>query len=236
MKNKINIAVFGAGGRMGQEIAKSVRDYGNLVPALGIDRLGKCEGFKLIRKELDSKDFKSIDVLIDFSAAAAFSSVVKFCKDNQIKLVSGTTGISEKDRKALAAAAKKTAVLWAPNMSLGVATLEKALEALSSLKHFDFQIEETHHRYKKDKPSGTGLLLQKKLESVVGRKLQEPLAIRGGGVFGVHQIHVLGESETLVFEHRALNRRLFADGAVAAAAWMAKQKPGLYELKDILNK
>lgn len=232
---KINVAIFGASGRMGQEMAALMKDSKSLSPALGICKSGKAEHFASMAKNLNSKDFKAVDVMIDFSTAEAFSEVVQFAIENQIPLVSGTTGIGESEKKLLQKAAKAIPVLWAPNMSLGVATLEKALEALSALAHFDFQIEETHHRHKKDKPSGTALLLQRKLETVVGRKLPEPLALRGGGVFGVHQVQVMGDSETLTFEHRALNRKVFAEGALTAAQWIVKQKKGLYTLQDLLK-
>lgn len=232
---KLNVAVFGASGRMGQEIQALMQDSKNFNSALGISLDGKAPGFAKAAGKLDPKDFSKVDVMIDFSIAGSFSKVLQFAVANGIPLVSGTTGISEKDKKELAKAARKIPVLWAPNMSLGVATLQKALEAFAALKHFDFQIEETHHRHKKDAPSGTALLLQKKMQEVLGRELPEPLALRGGGVFGVHQVHAMGDNETLVFEHRALNRKLFAEGALAAARWLATQKKGLYTLQDLLE-
>ena len=155
--------------------------------------------------------------------------------DNEIPFVSGTTGLSRTDHLLLTKASKKIPALWAPNMSLGVAALERAIEALKSLSHFDFQIEETHHIHKKDSPSGTALRLQKTLEKTVGRKLPDPLAIRGGGVFGIHQVHALGSNETLIFEHRALNRKVFAEGALFAAAWLSHKKKGLYTIQDVLE-
>lgn len=232
---KISVAVFGASGRMGQEMAALMAQSQNLSPALGVCKEGKAEHFHKVVKKLDEKDFKNIDVIIDFSIADAFQEILEFSVKNKIPFVSGTTGINDKAQKSLQLAGKSIPVLWAPNMSLGVATLEKALEALAALPHFDFQIEETHHRHKKDKPSGTALLLQRKLEKVLGRKLPEPLALRGGGVFGVHQVQVMGDNETLTFEHRALNRKLFAEGALTAARWLTGQKKGLYTLQDVLK-
>jgi 4-hydroxy-tetrahydrodipicolinate reductase len=231
---KIRLAVFGASGRMGYEITQLILNSKTFSPALGIIRGREADGYLKTTNKLEAKDFKDIDVLIDFSVAEAFSEVLKFAVQNGIPLVSGTTGLSEKDLKALEMAKKKIPVIWAPNMSLGVATLERALEAFRSLEHFDFQIEETHHRNKKDSPSGTAKLLQKKMESVLKRPLPPALAIRGGGVFGVHQVHAMGENETLTFEHRALNRKLFAEGALVAAKWLAGRQKGLYTLQDVL--
>ena len=99
---------------------------------------------------------------------------------------------------------------------------------------FDFQIEEVHHTRKKDSPSGTALLLQLELEKAVGKKA--PItAIRAGGVFGEHEVRAFGQNEIISFSHRALNRRLFAEGALAAVRWILKKPSGVYELKDIFQ-
>ncbi len=222
---KLKVAVFGSSGRMGQEVLAILKDAKDMNLVAEISSKTPAGKTKIA----------DADVLVDFSVAEAFPTALKLALEYKLPLVSGTTGISASDQKALSQASQKIPVLWAPNMSLGVATLTKALEVLSALSHFDFQIEETHHRHKKDKPSGTALHLQKKLESVLKRKLPEPLALRGGGVFGLHQVHAMGDNETLIFEHRALNRKLFAEGALKAAQWLVRQKKGLFELKDILN-
>jgi 4-hydroxy-tetrahydrodipicolinate reductase len=222
---KIKVAVFGASGRMGQEVLALLNDSKEMTLVAEISSRTPAAKTKI----------SEADVMIDFSVAEAFPAALKVALEYKIPLVSGTTGISAADQKALSLASQKIPILWAPNMSLGVATLTKALEVFSALSHFDFQIEETHHKHKKDKPSGTALHLQKKMESVLKRKLPEPLALRGGGVFGLHQVHAMGDNETLIFEHRALNRKLFADGALKAAQWISKQKKGLFELKDILG-
>jgi 4-hydroxy-tetrahydrodipicolinate reductase len=221
----ITVAVFGSSGRMGQEIVELLKISNNMELGLEINRQTK----------LQKASFQKIDVMIDFSLPTSFQKALKVAVANELPLVSGTTGLSVADQKAMKEASSKIPILWAPNMSLGVAVVTEALEVFRSLLDFDFQIEETHHRLKKDKPSGTALQLQKKLESVVQRKLPQPLALRGGGVFGVHQVHALGDNETIVFEHRALNRKLFADGALKAALWLVRQKKGLFELRDILN-
>ena len=119
-------------------------------------------------------------------------------------------------------------------MSLGVAVLTEALEVFSKISQYDFQIEEFHHNRKKDRPSGTAKSLQEKLEHSVGRKLPEPVSIRGGGIFGVHKVHAMAEEEHLVFEHIALNRAVFARGAVEAAQWLCSKKKGFYSMRDVL--
>jgi 4-hydroxy-tetrahydrodipicolinate reductase len=222
---KLKVAVFGSSGRMGQEVLALLKDSKEMTLVAEISSRSPASKTKIA----------DADVMVDFSVAEAFPTALKTALEYKLPLVSGTTGISVADQKALSQAAQKIPVLWAPNMSLGVATLTKALEVFSALSHFDFQVEETHHKHKKDKPSGTAIHLQKKLESVLKRKLPEPLALRGGGVFGLHQVHAMGENETLIFEHRALNRKLFAEGALKASQWLVKQKKGLFELKDILG-
>jgi 4-hydroxy-tetrahydrodipicolinate reductase len=175
------------------------------------------------------------DAVIDFSLPEATDDVISWCVSMKKPLVSGVTGISEAHRAAFTRAGEKISVLWAPNMSLGVAVLARVLAGLGKLEGFEFQIEELHHSQKKDKPSGTALFLQERLEAAVGRECPDPLAIRGGGIFGIHRIWAMGAEETLTFEHTAMNRRVFARGALKAARWLINQPKGLYSLDDMLG-
>ena len=126
-------------------------------------------------------------------------------------------------------AVRITPIIWS------AAILTESLKVLGLLKGADFQIEEFHHIRKVDKPSGTALWLQEALEKVVGKTLNPALAIRGGGIFGVHRVHAMCEEETLTFEHQALNRKVFARGALAAAQWLKSQCPGQYQMADVLR-
>lgn len=231
--NKIKVAVIGANGRMGQEIAHFLNSQKSAEASLGIVRKGKADNFKKSANNLSEKDFKDIDVIIDFSSLEMMSEVLDFSKKIKRPLVSGITGISSKEEKALKNASQTIPVLWAPNTSLGVATLVKAMESLQMIKNFDFQIEELHHNKKKDSPSGTALFLHKEMEKIVGKKCPEPVAIRGGGIFGIHKVYAMSDNEVLCFEHSALNRKLFAEGAVFAALWLAKKGKGLYRMQDM---
>lgn len=221
---KIKVGLFGASGRMGQEIISVLAASKDMEFSLGVGSKDK----------VDAKKAKQLDVWIDFSTPEALDSVIKQAILHKTPLVCGTTGLNEKQKKSLQSAAKVIPVLWSSNMSLGVAVLNEALKVFSSLKNFDYQIEEIHHIHKKDKPSGTALTLQENLQKAVGKKLPEPVGIRGGGVFGVHKIFAMSEEEVLTFEHTALNRSVFAKGAVQAARWTASQKPGFYAMKDCL--
>lgn len=224
MKKKIKIGLVGAGGRMGQEISSVIE--GN----------PRCElVYAPSRNEKwDKNKCKQIDVWIDFSSPEALAGVLKGAAEFKTPVVCGTTGFSAKEKALLKKYSSKIPVLWSSNMSLGVAVLNEALKSLSAISHFDFQIEEIHHNRKKDRPSGTALTLQENLEKAVGKKLPEALAIRGGGVFGVHKIFAMSDEEVLTFEHTALNRTVFAKGSVQAAEWLVHQKPGLYQIRDVL--
>lgn len=222
---KIKVGLVGASGRMGQELAKV------------IDSNPRCELYYPLgrHEKWDSKKGAEVDVWIDFSSPEALPDVLKRAAASNTPVVCGTTGFSKKEKNLLARFAKKIPVLWSSNMSLGVAVLNEALKSLSAISHFDFQIEEIHHNRKKDKPSGTALTLQENLEKAVNKKLPEAIAIRGGGVFGVHKIYSMSDEEVLTFEHSALNRTVFAKGAVQAAEWLVRQKkPGLYQMRDVL--
>ena len=223
---KLRVGIFGASGKMGQEITALISESSDLTLALSISRdtkLGKAEAAKL-------------DVAIDFSLPENLNRVLDFCKTHKIPLVSGVTGLSSKQLKDIQAAAKSTPILWSPNMSIGIAALKSALSVLADLNEFDFQIEEIHHNKKKDNPGGTALMLHQELERVTQRKSPQPIGLRGGGVIGVHKVYAFSQEEVLCFEHQALSRRLFARGALQAARWMKNRKAGLYQLNDLLIK
>lgn len=218
---KLKIGIFGGTGRMGQEIARV------------IESLKKIElGFSVGRKF--NKELKC-DVIIDFSSAAGFSAALNYALKQNKPFVSGSTGLRKKDFIALKEASKKIPVLWAPNMSPGVAAVKKALEGLVGIKNYSFHIEEWHHAQKKDQPSGTAIALAEKLRTVVGKKEIPTHSIRAGEIFGVHKIYAIGDSEYIEIAHHAISRKVFAEGAVAAAAWVHKKKAGLYSMEDVVG-
>ncbi|WP_347358381.1 dihydrodipicolinate reductase C-terminal domain-containing protein [Bdellovibrio sp.] len=221
---KIKVGLVGSAGRMGKEISAV------------IEANPRCElSYAPLRGEKwDGKKAAAVDVWIDFSSPEALKDVLKKASEHKTPVVCGTTGFSKKEKDLLKQYSKKIPVLWSSNMSLGVAVLNEALKSLAAISHFDFQVEEIHHNRKKDRPSGTAITLQENLEKAVGKKLPDALAIRGGGVFGVHKIFAMSDEEVLTFEHTALNRTVFAKGSVQAAEWLVKQKPGLYQIRDVL--
>lgn len=224
------IFLIGATGRMGQAIQDVIQENKKLNIVGG---LGKGAKNSLFVPSLPRKPIVA-DVAIDFSSVEIFSENLKWCVQNKIPLVSGVTGISEAQKKQLQAAAKKIPLLWAPNMSVGVAMVKKLLQEISIPDTFDVHLLEYHHRYKKDAPSGTA----KDLEEVLKKRTKKytgTSAIRGGGIFGVHRIDLMADSEVITIQHQALDRHVFAKGAVAAAQWLAEQKPGAYSMQDVLR-
>lgn len=229
----MRVLLVGLTGRMGQEVLAVAEKEAGVEIVAGIGRSAGKSRVKMYSSIDEVKE--PVDAVVDFSLPDVFDSVCAWCVREKKPLVSGTTGLTASHLAALHEAARKTAVLWAPNMSLGVAWLNHALKSLASLQGFEFQIHEIHHNRKKDRPSGTAALLQKTLEAAAGRPLPEPHATRGGGVFGVHQVYALSDEEQIVLEHTALNRQVFARGALRAARWMAGRAPGLYQIGDVLG-
>jgi 4-hydroxy-tetrahydrodipicolinate reductase len=227
------LAIIGASGRMGAELLALSPEF-KFVATQGVGRSKLAVDGLTLSDHVSKLDPSKIDAVIDFSLPELTDDVIEWCVKNQKPLVSGVTGISLEQKNRFAEAGRSVAVLWAPNMSLGIAVLSRMISELRNLKGFEFQIEEVHHKRKKDKPSGTALFLQEKLETAVGEDVPAPVAIRGGGVFGIHRVWAMGEEETITLEHNAMNRRVFARGALRAAQWLIKKKPGRYTLDDVI--
>ncbi|MBI4952285.1 MAG: 4-hydroxy-tetrahydrodipicolinate reductase [Myxococcales bacterium] len=224
-------------------------------PGLGRDA-GELAGIGHLGVEVSSDAAAALlgaDVLVDFSAAPAFVPMLRAAMRAGVAVVSGTTRLGSDAESLLAQAAERIAVLWAPNMSLGVQLLarlvEQAVRALGD--RYDVEIVETHHNQKTDAPSGTALSLVRaaqrgrpELRPVHGREgdvgARRPnelgvLALRGGGVVGDHTVHLLGAADRIELTHRAASRDLFAEGALAAARFVADKPPGRYELADVVG-
>lgn len=208
------VFLMGASGKMGQEISALIK---------------KDKKLKLTEK------IEKADVIIDFSNPEAFIKNLETAKKHKTAFVCGTTGLSEKQFKALKVASKKIPTLWASNMSMGVTVLNQMLKKLSAIKEYDFFIEETHHVHKKDAPSGTALTIQKHLEKSIKKKTKSVISHREGEVFGQHKVLVVGPEETLLIQHDALNRTVFARGAVKCAKWIVNKKSGNYSIEDVLK-
>ncbi len=231
---KINLGLIGASGKMGKAIRGCLKDS-NFVPLVAISSK-KCAEFKYqfddISKVTDGLA-QQVDVWIEFSSIESLMMFLSRFKNQNTKIVSGTTGLSKSEFVKLQKFTKKSSVFWSSNMSPGLWALRQALKSMNLIPDFKFEITETHHLEKKDNPSGTAMTLQKDLETILGQKIKKPTGHRKAHVFGVHQITATSPSEILTFEHVALNRTVFAQGALKAAAFLVKKKQGFYSMEDL---
>jgi 4-hydroxy-tetrahydrodipicolinate reductase len=179
---------------------------------------------------------ESPQVVIDFSSPAGTRAAIEMSRSMKIPLVIGTTGLAAGDHAAIDAAATEIAVLQAPNMSLGVALLAKlAMQASIAMgPDIDVEILESHHRFKKDSPSGTASALADTIERA--RRNRPPIhSTRLGDEIGRHTIYLAALGERVELTHVATDRDVFARGALRAAQWIVRQKPGRYTMGDLLE-
>jgi len=236
-----------AGGADRSGCPEKGRDLGALI---GVDDMG------LAVAETQAADLAAADVVVDFTAPDATVDLARRCADAGVPLVTGTTGLTDDQTAEVAKAAEAVAIVKSGNMSLGVnllaALVEKAAAALGP--DYDVEIFDAHHRRKVDAPSGTALLLGEAAAKGHGVDLSEKsvrgrdgmtgargegdigfAVVRGGGIVGDHAVHFAAEEEILTLAHRALDRALFARGALAAARWTKGRAPGLYAMRDVLG-
>jgi 4-hydroxy-tetrahydrodipicolinate reductase len=222
----MKIAINGACGRMGQAVAKAAADAGvdvaekiDVVEAAGVSR-------NLTKK---------VDAMVDFSTPEAALERLAECVKAKTAAVICTTGFTDAQKAQITAASKKIAVIYSSNMSVGVNLLFKRVPEIAKTlgETYDVDIVETHHRFKKDAPSGTAKTLAERIEAATGRK-PTVHAVRSGDVVGEHRIifGTLGDSIEII--HRASTRDIFAKGSIEAAKWAAKAKPGLYTMLDVI--
>jgi len=260
----VKVAINGVTGRMGLTLVRLARAAGDEIVGgacapsdahVGRD-LGELAGigaFGVAASPDAGSALLGADVVIDFSSPQALPALLLAAVNQKVAVVSGTTGLDDTAQAALDRAAQTVPVLWAPNTSLGVHVLAELVEdAVRKLgPRFDVEIMEVHHRKKVDAPSGTALRLANAAragrpeladvharDGLVGARTAKELgvlAVRGGDVIGDHTVFLLGTGERLELTHRASSRDLFADGALAAARFVAGKPPGRYTLKDVLT-
>lgn len=220
-KRKIQIALSGDRGRMGKSLKKLIKK----------SSLMECTA--KANRNLSSKNWKAdqIDAVIDFSLPQLFTQSLNWCVKNKKAFVSGTTGLSSQQKKALKTASKKIPVFYGENMSGGIFLLSKWAKDLFN-EQVQILIEDIHHKNKKDKPSGTALKLKKSLPPFLEKKTKIK-SFRKGKEFGTHRLLIKSSEETLLLEHKALNRELFSKGALQALFFILKKSKGYYEPKDL---
>lgn len=241
MSSQIRLAVMGGLGRVGQQIRDLAQKDPDFLQTAIIhhpvdQKIPSLQDGIPVLKGIQDLDPQSVDVIVDFSLPQGFLNLATWCGEHRVKFVSGTTGFSEEGVKALNKACQTVPCLWSPNMSLGVNLMMKIIPLLKSLSHYDLQIVEAHHRHKKDKPSGTALLLQDYLKSYVKSDIPDVLSLRGGGIYSDHELWCMGEEEVIKISHVTLNARIFARGALMASKWLVQQTtPGKYTFRDVIK-
>ena len=221
----VRVLLIGAAGRMG----KTVCELSQSDPEIEIS--AQCDLGDSIEPAM-----KNCDVAIDFSQADSIDEICRAALQHGKSLVIGTTGHSQQQRKTIEKTARSAPIILASNFSVGVNVLlwltQKAATLLGS--EFNPEIVETHHKMKKDAPSGTAKTLAEILKAV--RNSEIPIqSIREGDVVGEHTVIFSGPGESLELTHRAANRGIFAGGALRAAKWIVDKPPGLYSMQDVLG-
>ena len=223
----MKIAINGACGRMGRTVARLAAEAGIEVAA-SIDVAGEPG----VVKTLAAK----VDALVDFSTPEAALERLGECVRTGTPAVICTTGFSDAQKASISAAARTVAVVLSSNTSVGVNLLFKLVPEVARTlgRDYDLDIVETHHRFKKDAPSGTAKTLAERVEQAAGRA-PNVHAVRSGDVVGEHRVIFGSLGDSIEIIHRASSRDIFAKGALHAARWVSTARPGLYSMLDVLG-
>ena len=254
---KIKLSITGCLGRMGQQLIKSARlSKGFKIVSVTENRTvnKKISGIKPM---LNSKDaFQNANIIIDFTIPKCTLQVLEIASKLKKRVVIGTTGFSKKEEELIKRYSRKIPILKAGNMSLGVNLLVYLTEIASRSLNDSFlsKVYEVHHKYKKDHPSGTALMLgkgiaigkRKELNKIIGKKYINKKSfpfskkvnfnsVRKGKVVGEHQVSFSSGKEIVTLNHESFDRALYSEGALTAAKWLVNKKPGLYSMRNVLN-
>ena len=253
----VKIGIHGASGKMGRMIIECLKNEpgAKLSAAYTIEPLDFALPQGVILTDKFDELFANCDVVIDFTIKEGAINLLNYARTDPKPLVIGTTGLGEDGANLLKLASAAMPILYATNMSLGVAILNR-LAALASkaLREFDAEIVEQHHRHKKDAPSGTALTLGERVAAARGLNLKDVLvtgrdglvgarskdeiailAVRGGDIVGRHTVGFYNDGEFIELNHTATSRATFAKGAIKAAIWVAGRESGLYGIDDCLG-
>ncbi|WP_415300023.1 4-hydroxy-tetrahydrodipicolinate reductase [Candidatus Pelagibacter sp. Uisw_134_02] len=254
---KINLAITGCLGRMGQQLIKTSKSNKNfklvsLTENRSINK--KMSGILINSNTVEA--FEKTDVIVDFTVPKCTFEILKIASKLKKKVVIGTTGFTQKEDNLIKKYSKKIPILKAGNMSLGVNLLMYLTEIASGALGDNYlsKVFEIHHRHKKDYPSGTALMLGKgiadgknqNLYNLIGKKFLNKKffpfgkkinfnSIRKGEVIGEHEVTFSNGKEIITLNHEAFDRTLYSDGALTAAKWLMSKRAGLYSMRDLLN-
>ena len=262
----VKLAIAGASGRMGRMLIEAALGADDMAVTAALDRadspdIGRdCAEFLGRRTDVrvtsDLAALRSADVLIDFTRPEGTLDHLRACSAAGVKLVIGTTGFDDAGRAAIRAASDRVAIVFAPNMSVGVNATFKLLEVAAKIlsSGYDIEIIEAHHRHKIDAPSGTALKMGEVIAGALGRKLEDIAvyaregvtgerkpgtigfaAVRGGDIVGDHTVMFAGTGERIEITHRSASRMTYAHGSLRAVRFLARQSRGLFDMHDVLG-
>ena len=254
---KINLAISGCLGRMGQQLIKSSKNSNYFKLAALTENKAINKKICGIKLDINNEQaFKKTDVIIDFTVPNCTLDILKIASKLKKTVVIGTTGFTQKEEDIIKKFSKKIPILKAGNMSLGVNLLMYLTEMASKSLNDEYlsKVFEVHHKHKKDYPSGTALMLgkgiadgkNKNLYNLIGKKFLNKKSfpygkkinfnsIRKGEIIGEHEVTFSSGKEIIKLNHEAFDRALYSDGALTAAKWLVNKKPGLYSMRDLLN-
>jgi 4-hydroxy-tetrahydrodipicolinate reductase len=261
------VAIAGASGRMGRMLAQALVESADCQLAGALDVadsvhigndatgfLGQASGV-VIKADLHA-GLQHAQVLIDFTRPEGTMAHVKACREKGVKMVIGTTGFSDEQKREIQAASQDIAIVMAPNMSVGVNVTLKLLEmaAAALANDYDIEIIEAHHRHKVDAPSGTALKMGEVIAQALGRDLKQCAVfdrqghtgarpdkaigfstIRGGDIVGDHTVLFAGTGERIEITHRSSSRSTYAEGSLRAVRFLAQQQHGMFDMFDVLG-
>ncbi len=254
---KFNLSITGCMGRMGQQLIKNSKKNNRVkLYSLTEDRIISKKIYN-IKPQLNSEDaFKNTDVIIDFTMPKCTFEVLKIASKLKKRVVIGTTGFTKKEESLIKSYSKRIPILKAGNMSLGINLLMYLTEIASGSlgNKYLSKIFEVHHKYKKDFPSGTALMLGKGIAigknkdfyKILGKKYLNKNSfpygnkinfnsIRKGEIIGEHEVLFSNKKEIIKLNHEAFDRSLYSEGALTAAIWLMNKKSGLYSMRDLMN-
>jgi len=254
---KINLAITGCLGRMGQQLIKSVKSNKNFKLVALTENKPFNKKIANIKLNLNTEHaFKKTDVIVDFTVPKCTLEILKIAIKLKKRVVIGTTGFTQKEEDLIKKYSKKIPILKAGNMSLGVNLLMYLTEIASGSLGDNYlsKVFEIHHKHKKDYPSGTALMLgkgiadgkDKNLDSLIGKKFLNKKSfpfgkkinfnsIRKSEIIGEHEVKFSSGKEVITLNHEAFDRALYSEGALTAAKWLTSKRAGLYSMRDLLN-
>ena len=254
---KINLAVTGCMGRMGQQIIRSARKDKNFKLVTLTENRKIKKKINNVKISLNTEEaFRNANLIIDFTIPKCTLEVLNIAAKQKKRVIIGTTGFTLKEENIIKKISKKIPILKAGNMSLGINLLMYLTEIASKSlgNNFLSKVFEAHHKFKKDHPSGTALMLgqgiaigkNKNFYGIMGKKYLNKKkfpygkrinfnSIRKGKIIGEHEVLFSSGKEIIRLNHEAFDRALYSEGALAAASWLIKKKPGLYSMRDLMN-